>query len=340
MILQDIISAVPMACLVIDRKETLILANDRAKEIFGHGIENLHFINTFRQPDIVAAVEAAIHDQSAHDMRWRTVNAGVDIVYDVIVRPITGGHILVCFNDVTQSERTQQMRRDFVSNVSHELKTPLTSILGFLETLQTVAKHDPKAQERFVQLMKAEAERMSRLVSDLMSLNRVENNERSRPSDRVDIKAVIAQTVENLSPLVEKSNTPIRVTVPNDPVVMIGDFDQLRQVITNLIENAIKYGGPNKEIQVSVSDIGYQAALRATGVMISVRDNGAGIAAEHLHRLTERFYRVDDHRSRDVGGTGLGLSIVKHILSRHRGRLTVNSVLGEGSTFSIFLPAE
>jgi len=154
----------------------------------------------------------------------------------------------------------------------------------------------------------------------------------------VDVREILLETSENLSPNLEKNNVAIALEGATDPVIIKGDRDQLRQVFTNLIENAIKYGGPHKTITVALGDISHQKPLRGVGTVVHVTDHGEGIGAEHISRLTERFYRVDKHRSREVGGTGLGLSIVKHIISRHRGRLEIESVLGEGSTFSVFLP--
>ena len=336
--MKHIIAALPIACIIIDKRENLICANDLAHAILGPNIEGRHFVQAIRTPDVIAAIEAALSKGDASELEWRTSVHKLESFYTLWIRKIDSQHVMVSFEDRTQSEQTRQMRRDFVSNVSHELRTPLTSILGFLETLQTVAKDDATARVRFLDIMRGEAERMNRLVNDLLSLNQVESNIHMRPTTDVDVREILLETSENLSPNLEKNNVSIAFEGATDPLIIKGDRDQLRQVFTNLIENAIKYGGPHKTITVTLGDIAHQKPLRGVGTVVHVTDHGEGIGAEHISRLTERFYRVDKHRSREVGGTGLGLSIVKHIISRHRGRLEIESVLGQGSTFSVFLP--
>jgi len=206
-----------------------------------------------------------------------------------------------------------------------------------LETLQIMDTSEPEAQRRFIVMMAQETQRMNRLVSDLLSLNSVQANERIRPSDPIDLGTLIENVVANLQGLATQSQTQLIFTTPQKAPVIFGDGDQLRQVAINLIENAIKYA-KSTNIHISLSDEAYQPMLRQEGILLTVEDHGPGIAAIHIPRLTERFYRVDDHRGRDIGGTGLGLSIVKHIVSRHRGRMRIKSTLGRGSLFSIYLP--
>jgi len=222
--------------------------------------------------------------------------------------------------------------------VSHELKTPLTALLGFIETLNTSARADASARERFLKIMEREAQRMNRLVSDLLSLSQVEAVERMRPNEVVDVSRLLQETATTLAPVAEARGVRLHVVNADRLVKMAGDKDQLRQVFINLIENAIKYGGPNNEVSVTLSDIRYQTRLRCEGIAISVADKGPGIDALDIPRLTERFYRIDSHRSREMGGTGLGLAIVKHIVSRHRGVLKIDSAVGKGSEFKIILP--
>jgi two-component system phosphate regulon sensor histidine kinase PhoR len=259
-------------------------------------------------------------------------------VYHVTASWIEAEDILVTFKDVTDIEQSLRARREFVTNVSHELKTPLTAMLGVLETLQLMGPTDPEAQQSFLGMMQKETQRMNRLVSDLLSLNSVQENERIRPSTPLDLRALLEETVTSLQGLSHESHSQLLFTPPKTAPIVVGDGDQLRQVVINLIENAIKYAGPGN-ILIGLSGIEYQPLLRCEGVKIAVEDHGCGIAAIHIPRLTERFYRVDDHRGRDVGGTGLGLSIVKHIVSRHRGRIRIKSSLGRGSQFAIYLPA-
>jgi two-component system phosphate regulon sensor histidine kinase PhoR len=338
MTFENLISVMPIACLIVNRRELVVHFNSNASEILNKPSVNTSFVNYVRHPDIVAAVEHVFDGGAHQSIMWRTSQHNLDVAYSVHVRRIDDDHVLISFEDLTQADQLRQQRRDFVSNVSHELRTPLTSILGFLETIKTVAKNDPVAQDRFIDIMTQEAERMNRLVNDLLSLNQVESKEYFRPTDRVDLKAVISETVENLMPTLARHENHIDLEMPTDQILVMGDHDQLRQVVTNLIENAIKYGGPRKTVHVALGPVCHQSQLRGDGIALSIRDEGEGIASHHISRLTERFYRVDSHRSREVGGTGLGLSIVKHILSRHRGRLVIESTLGKGSTFSVYLP--
>jgi len=233
--------------------------------------------------------------------------------------------VLVSFEDLTEREQAAQMRRDFVANVSHELRTPLTAMLGFVETLRGAARDDPAARDRFLGIMGAEAGRMARLVEDLLSLSRVEQDERVRPTAPVELGRLVTQTVASLEPLAEASGLDFDVRLPAEEVVVPGDVSQLRQVVSNLLENALKYGKGGERVEVTVGDPRPEPTLRGPGVRLVVRDFGEGIESHHIARLTERFYRVDKHRSREIGGTGLGLAIVKHIVNRHRGRLRIES---------------
>ena len=230
------------------------------------------------------------------------------------------------------------MRRDFVANVSHELKTPLTSLIGFIETLQTAAKNDPAAREQFLSIMKNEAQRMDRLIANLLSLSRVEASERLRPTQLVNLKDVIGESIEALTPMIEKSEVKMKLSLPKTSGHVTGEYDQLRQVFMNLLENAIKYGKQKGQISVDISEVYYEPKLKKDAHSISVKDEGPGIDMVHIPRLTERFYRIDTHRSREQGGTGLGLAIVKHIVNRHRGRLSIESAVGIGTEIKLLLP--
>ena len=249
-------------------------------------------------------------------------------------------YVLLSFQDITQLANASQMRRDFVANVSHELRTPLTALMGFIETLRGPARDDAAARDRFLGIMTGEAERMNRLVGDLLSLSRVESDERVRPTDKVDLRYVLQSTLRNLNPLADEANVTLVLLMGDDPMPLLGDTDQLLQVFTNLIENAIKYGGKGKKVEIQVEQTLRDPSLRGPAVQVTVRDHGPGIDPIHLPRLTERFYRADSHRSRALGGTGLGLAIVKHILNRHRGRLKISSSLGQGAKFIVILPMD
>ncbi|MCK0148513.1 ATP-binding protein [Marivita sp. S6314] len=340
---RDILRVLGIPALLIAPDERIAAANDAAEALLGKNIEGRHFIAALRQPILLETIEQVQRDATSRDTRFLTNDGQHDVTYRVTCGPVPmeGQHgVLVSFVDITPVEQAGQMRRDFVANVSHELRTPLTALLGFIETLQGPARSDPAAQERFLGIMGSEAERMNRLVSDLLSLSRVEADERVRPVDAVDLGVLVHQTHHSLSHLAKDAGITLSVDVPDGTVSVPGDADQLRQVLTNLTENAIKYSGEGSAVKIHLGRPTYENRLRGQGVRIEVEDSGPGIDAVHLPRLTERFYRVDNHRSRELGGTGLGLAIVKHILNRHRGRLQVHSRLGEGTRFTVILPVE
>jgi two-component system, OmpR family, phosphate regulon sensor histidine kinase PhoR len=339
-----LLAATPLPTLVIDDGEWIRGANAEALTLFGPDIVNRHFANVLRQPQVIAAIEATLADHGEHLARHRLGGAGQDAPLDVTCRylriagPERPGAAIVSFQDRADMEYAGQMRRDFVANVSHELRTPLTALIGFIETLRGAARDDEVARDRFLTIMEQEAGRMNRLVGDLLSLSRVEAEERVRPTGRVTLDKLLCSVMTSLTPLADQNGVSLRLDRPQDPVVIPGDDDQLRQVFTNLIENGIKYGGTGQEVRLSVRLLERDMALRAPAVAVAVSDKGPGIDPIHLPRLTERFYRADSHRSRQLGGTGLGLAIAKHIVNRHRGRMKVESEPGQGATFTVILP--
>ena len=337
----DLVNAFPLTAVLIGPNERILAANQLAKDLFSSECVGQHFINVLRQPNVLDAIEAVIVRGQHIETRYLGRDGGRDTTYRVNAAPVAapnGPAVLLTFEDLTDIEEAGKMRRDFVANVSHELKTPLTALMGFVETLRGPARNDPKAQDRFLTIMEREASRMSQLVQDLLSLSRVEEHERVRPTEQVELVSLVASVKQSLEPVAKSSDVTINLDVPETQVQVLGDSNQLRQVLTNLIENGIKYGGAGKSVDVSVSVPIDQPLIRGKGVTIHVTDHGEGIAEHHIPRLTERFYRVDSHRSREVGGTGLGLAIVKHIINRHRGRLRIQSTLGQGTVFSVILP--
>ena len=332
--LARIIAGLPLPAIVVGEKERVQAANDGARLLFGDAIVGRHLAMAIRTPGLLQAVaEVGGEDGGPREVRCGLSRQAGEETYLATVSAVGEGAVLCVFRDVTEEERAGQMRRDFVANVSHELRTPLTALMGFIETLRFAAKDDPVARERFLSIMEQEAGRMNRLVRDLLHLSRVEAEERVRPRERVELMGIIAGVVDRLAP--QAAAAGARVVVEEaGPVEMAGDGDQLTQVFTNLIENAVKYGGAGE----GRGSVGFEDTIRGRAVRVEVADEGEGIAAVHLPRLTERFYRVDSHRSREKGGTGLGLAIVKHIVSRHRGWLRVESEPGEGSRFSVVLP--
>ena len=337
--LQDVLDAIPLPALVIGADERVLHANARAREALPGLAEGRNVALALRAPAFLTAVSLALRGQApAEEPRFALARDGTERQWQVSVGPVAGaeGAVALCvFRDLSEEVLASQMRRDFVANVSHELRTPLTALIGFIETLRGAAKDDPVARDRFLTIMEREAGRMVRLVQDLLQLSRVEAEERMRPSARVDLAGLLRQVAGSLKPVAEAAGSRMVLEGLEAPLVVPGDADQLVQVFTNLVENGLKYGAAGQELRVRATA---EDSIRGPAVRISVIDRGEGIDPLHIARLTERFYRVDSHRSREKGGTGLGLAIVKHIVQRHRGWLKIDSTKGEGSTFSVILP--
>ncbi|MHA0317122.1 ATP-binding protein [Sphingomonas melonis] len=245
----------------------------------------------------------------------------------------TDGMRIVHLVDQSGNYAAEKMRVDFVANASHELRTPLASILGFIETLNEEAGEDPALRARFLKVMFDEARRMQRLVEDLISLSRIEAEKYRLPGERLDLGELLEDVAAEIAAARSPRAGDVSVTIDPGLPAVTGDEAQLSQLFHNVIGNAMKYGRANTPVRVSLS------LNRSKLVQLVVRDEGEGIAPQHIPRLTERFYRVDAGRSRSVGGTGLGLAIVKHIVERHRGRLDIASRVGIGTTVTIALPA-
>ena len=328
----DLVHAMPDPALVVDAQGMVTLANEQAVEVLESDPVGRHLSASLRVPAVLDAVTEAAMGAG-----------GANVDYDVRV-PVprsfrahvsclgAGKGALITLRDLTREQQIERMRADFVANASHELRTPLAALSGFLETIQGAAKNDPKAQEKFLGLMKSQAERMRRLIDDLLSLSRIEMNEHVRPSGEVDLTQVAAHVRDVLMGLAKDFDCELRLE-SDGPLTIAGSRDELVQVIQNLAENALKYGSSGKLVEIIVRKNGEWAE-------VSVRDHGPGIAEQHIPRLTERFYRVNVQDSRSRGGTGLGLAIVKHIVNRHRGRLVISSELGKGSTFMMRLPLQ
>lgn len=335
--IETLIKALPLAALVIGGDDRVVASNEKAIHVLGEGLTGRNYITALRQPDVLQAIEHCIKNKQTQTTHF--LGEG-DIKFDLRCACLTDGikGVLVTLNDITEIEKSAQLHSDFVANVSHELRTPLTSVMGFIETLQGPAKDDRKASERFLAIMADETARMNRLVDDLLSLSRVEAQSQRRPSERVTLDELLASVAHRLGRKAEETNASINLELKSNEI-LLGDTDQLRQVFTNLIENALKYGGEGVAVTLASAPALYDARLRENAVRISVRDTGAGFNPIHIPRLTERFYRIDSHRSREMGGVGLGLAIVKHIISRHRGRMDVKSAVGQGAEFTVYLPS-
>ena len=249
-----------------------------------------------------------------------------------------GAVALMVFHDVSSETMAEQMRQDFVANVSHELRSPIASLIGFIETLQGPAKEDAEARDRFLGIMGDEAQRMARMIDDLLSLSRVEASERMRPQEQVNIAELLSMTRELLLSRAKENAMELVFDIAPDLPVIAGDRDELMEVFQNLMDNAIKYGQDETFVKISAVQVDRIPEIGGAGIAVAVENEGEGIAPDQLPRLTERFYRVDKGRSREMGGTGLGLAIVKHIISRHRGRFNIESTVGKGATFTVYLP--
>jgi len=257
-----------------------------------------------------------------------------DDVWELTIAPLGDGH-LIRLVDRSAARAIERSRTDFVANASHELRTPLAALLGFVETLEGPAGADEGVRERFLGIMREEAERMTRLVDDLMSLSRIEADKHRAPAEAVDLRALVSEAARVAADRGMGGDTPDIVIDQAEGGVppVAGERAQLLQLLHNLIGNAVKYGRPGTPVRIELGQRG------PATVRLAVVDQGEGIAAEHLPRLTQRFYRVDDGRSRSLGGTGLGLAIVKHIVERHRGTLNILSKVGAGTTVEVLLPA-
>ncbi len=334
-----VIGALPMPVLLIGPDERVRATNPPMDRVLGAGLVGKHYITALRQPSVIDAITAVRDGAPPVTTRFVGRDGARDTTYRVVVAQ-ADGDIVLSFEDQTAAEDAGKMRRDFVANVSHELRTPLTALLGFIETLSGAARDDPAARDRFLGIMAHEANRMTRLVDDLLSLSRVEEDERVRPREHLDLGGLLSSVIKGLEPQAEAAGVTVSLDLAGSDEMVPGDLGQLVQVFTNLIENGIKYGAEGQVVTVTLSPRKHDARLRGEGVQITVADQGEGIPSHHIARLTERFYRVDNHRSREVGGTGLGLAIVKHIVNRHRGRLLIESEEGRGTEVSVFLPTQ
>lgn len=337
-----LIAALPDPCIVVNQRGVVVMHNEHAAAAIAglRGGEPLSF--ALRIPAVTEALRTVISGGRSAMLHFGE-HVPVERNFEAHLAPIhlhpalhggTPDYVVITLHDETKRQRLETMRVDFVANASHELRTPLASLLGFIETLQGPARNDTPARERFLGIMHQQALRMSRLIDDLLSLSHIELNAHVRPQAIVDVSAILAQTVDALTLLANDSQSRLQLTSEGAPFAIRAERDEIYRVFENLIENALKYGSDGQIVRIMVdrepARDGFAAAVR-----VRIADQGPGIAPEHLPRLTERFYRVDTQTSRAKGGTGLGLAIVKHILARHRARLAIDSVLGEGSTFTV-----
>jgi two-component system phosphate regulon sensor histidine kinase PhoR len=329
---REMVGVMPEPMLLIEGGR-IVVANPAAKDLLGQWIEGQDARLAMRNP---ATVERLSRPSTPDGGREQIEVVGLghaDRRWLMTVATLVDGSRLVHLADRSEAIAAERMRVDFVANASHELRTPLATVLGFIETLQdTATAEDAEVRVRFLGLMHGEGKRMQQLIEDLMSLSRIEAERFNPPRDAIDLVQLVEEVRAGCSQLLRERSNALVVENRSASTIVPGDRAQLLQLIRNLIVNAVKYGRAESPVTVLIEEDGPQM------VRISIADRGEGIAAEHLPRLTERFYRVDAGRSRAVGGTGLGLAIVKHIVSRHRGRLDIRSTVGEGTTVLVSLP--
>jgi len=354
---EAILATLPYPLLTLTEGRRVARANPAAVELFEGDPAGQDLISVLREPAIVSAVDAVLQGTGDRVVEF-SIAGSMERFFVAHLARLPAAQLddtvaILALMDITALKRAEQLRADFVANASHELKTPLASLLGFIETLRGPARDDAEARLRFLSIMQEQAERMARLVEDLLSLSRIELHEHTPPNTTADLAQVLEGVVDALEMKAARRGMALRLELPagneqgGDPQAGLppvqGDRDELAQVFQNLVDNAIKYGRTGTPVVIEVAILGADDdRLRRLGrpaVAVTVVDQGDGIAREHLPRLTERFYRVDTARSREMGGTGLGLAIVKHIVNRHRGHLEVESELGRGSRFTVTLRA-
>ncbi len=343
---QAIVDGLPDPLIAVDRQRRIVRTNQAAAALLGPVGADRDLSTVLRHPQLLSAIDSLLEtgsdgnfsgvDQSAVEF----VLAGppeLDVVAHLRRLPkaaADGSLALIVLHDTTAQRRAERMRADFVANASHELKTPIAGLAGFIETLRGPARDDTAARERFLGIMAEQADRMRRLVDDLLMLSRIEQHEHARPDREIDLERVLRGVFDLLQLKASSRGVTIELSVVAGLAKAIGDYDELTIVFQNLVDNAVKYARPGTAVRVTARP------AEADRVAVAVSDEGDGIPAAHLPRLTERFYRVDTARSRQLGGTGLGLAIVKHVVNRHRGRLEIQSIPGKGSTFTVTLPAQ
>ncbi|HAI30323.1 MAG TPA: two-component sensor histidine kinase, partial [Thalassospira sp.] len=335
----EILDHLPNPVVMVNRQRVVTGFNRAANGLF-HNLETGRDLTRFiRDPILLDAFDDVANNRETMKHAEFVLASDAHRHFDVLTArlPAAAGdrNFVLTFSDLTELRKLEQMRADFATDAGHELRTPLSVLLGFIETLEGPAKDDPDALNQFLPVMRDQAQRMQHLIEDLLSLARIELNEHTPPSENCNVGKIIGKVAESLAMKAQDKGMNIRVTSTLDDTDMVGEEKELTQVFVNLVENAIKYGHTNSDVEVSISlaqnPPGALARFRHDRIMaVAIRDHSDGIAREHLPRLTERFYRVDTARSRAVGGTGLGLAIVKHLVQRHRGTMQIESEQGVG----------
>ena len=323
--------------ILTDLDGVILSVNPAAVRWFGENLIGQKIFDVINHPNIGNLFAKVANGAKRGEMRYEPTNI-IQREFRMRLQRIRDQSVALLFLDMTLQRNLEKVRRDFVANVSHELRSPLTSLAGFVETLLSDDVPDPAMRTRFLTIMDEEAKRMSRLIDDLLSLSRVEVDEHIIPDNRVDLVELLHSVADSMIGRAMKRNMNIKIAQPDDAQsraatpVILGKHDEITEVFVNLLENAIKYGFDSSDVMLAIT------MVAPRHVRVDVTNFGEGIEERHLSRLTERFYRIDKARSRQIGGTGLGLAIVKHIVNRHRGSLSITSTLGETTKFSVTFP--
>lgn len=342
-----LVDTLPDILIMVNDDKKIVRTNRAARAIFGQNLAGKQLKDVIPNRQLLDSVTSVIGDLRGREIEFRIEDPVVRDFLAIIERfpvPTAGGiSTVITMNDITELKSVEQMRADFVANASHELRTPLASIKGFVETLLGPARDDEPARIEFLKIMLEQADRMQQLIGDLLSLSKIEMNVHAMPIDPADLAAVLRKAAEHFKRMADEKNVRLVLNIHDNLPMVKGEANELAQVAHNLISNAIKYGHADSDVTITAKvtselpqDINMRNLTRV--VSLSVRDQGDGIPKQHLPRLMERFYRVDSARTRQVGGTGLGLAIVKGIVQRHRGAIEIDSVVGEGTQFTIYLP--
>ena len=333
----DLASAVSDAIIIFDGEGAALHANEAAVAAFGPFAAGFPLQRRFRAPEMQQLIENMLSGAMGSSVVEYVERVPIERVFRVTATRIqaNGALFVVVFKDQSETRRIDRMRADFIANASHELRTPLASITGFVEALRGPARNDAAARESFLKIMQEQTGRMARLIDDLLSLSRLEMKPFLPAGMEVDIRETIDSVIDSLGPLAREASVEVVREFPGGPAIVAGSRDELFQVFENLLENACKYGQSGGKVVVSIAP----EASAESETSVTFRDFGPGIAAEHIPRITERFYRADVDASRGRKGTGLGLAIVKHILTRHNARLAIKSEVGKGSAFTVHFPA-
>jgi two-component system phosphate regulon sensor histidine kinase PhoR len=341
---REMLEHLPDPLMLLDDSNRIMLANHAMTALVGTDANNKHVSAVLRTPSLLEAIERTATTGEPESIDF-SLRVPVEQHYQAHVTRTEHSPRLtaVMLHNVTAMVRAQEARSDFIANASHELRTPLAALSGFIDTLKGHARDDEEAREKFLDIMSGEANRMRRLIDDLLSLTRIEQNEHVPPVDEVDIHGAVGEAAAALQGLAGLDRVTLSIEPSDGLPPVLGDRDELVQLFQNLIHNAIKYGRSGGTVRIGFSRQPEDSTVPgrhggASLIAVAVQDEGEGIPRESIPRLTERFYRVDVRRSRERGGTGLGLAIVKHIVSRHHGRLLIDSRPGEGSTFTVLLP--